>query len=1183
MAQTALQTAQNDWRRRSTQFAQEGIPTSAWQQLYQRDMTGVYSGSQPMNDAEVYTAVQSAAKGPQIQDPQAQHGHGSGLTGILTGVANTFGNIPRDIGGIITGFPHGIAHAIWDLPQELPATFDLITHLGNDQWLVKNGYLAQGDHAHGLWGDFGQILRELNANQSENLLPYLPFLSDIANMTSGKGRAYLMQHPVGAMLDAWPAASWGGKLATAGKDFGQAAQVAEGLASGDNKFAAAGRALQKGNPAKAAISAMGDIIPGGRDVAGDTMTLRDRANHMARLMGITAKQRFGIMGPYSIAEQELYRSTDKYLQDNFGDIHVTPEQKEALFWGMHHIDPATHEPMTADQYNIWVDNLPPHMRAARDTFQNLAEAIRQTEVERGLIKEYTEPDGTKMYEPYNSPVYKAYKKWEDAREAAVAFKQRHPDVALTQEQGGEYIKLLDNAKKAKQSYYAAKANYVPLQGQLTAQAIFRKRVTDYVKAHPQHLQPGWSATGDIKEAYSEIAKSENIADFERLLGKQQTAKLISDSISEWRKLQKESGDITFLRHVTPEHIQQVLRPHIDPTDYHLPQQLKGLGKGIMLQRSIMDPVLALTYHQSELYRHDVVNQFIDQHLDPKDANGLSTGKGFVFNKQYIIDQYVDALRKAKTLGRNDFSDSRIATVAHNLYKENYTDWKPKALGGREAVGDQVIAKDMKAELDVLLGKKSPMLAMMTGNKIIRKGTALYKFSVLTGPRHLAHVTFGGLAFLLGRDTLAPRQFLTAAKLLRGDLHPEEFGLQGLTLSGLRGRVYQVGKSNLEVLHNQWMHAAGQRVGEDLKMEGLHEAKEKGLSVLEWFPNKLAKLEENVMDMYRVSAYLEEWQKRGGNPLEAGAALEQANKVFVDINNMSIMERTAVKQIFPFYAFTRHLFRYLFQYPVDYPLRASIITNFGEIEQNDWNNGLPRSYQSLLFLPFMSKIMGLSPGNEFSIDTKNINPFRSFSNDFSLAGFYSSLSPFLAAPLAAIGVDTLSGTTQLYPGVIYNPTTGSLQAQAPSGGLITSAEAFIPQLGLFDHYLGLTGATRSMARYSPDSYQKQLWNMLNMPFVPNIVNVPYYQEITEMRRFRAAQAAVTAVERDPSAANVAKLMEWNAVPFNNTLISPQSLAAYYTAVQAAMDKAHRPGIAPKAVLPTPPRRPATLASSTAPTS
>jgi hypothetical protein len=179
----------------------------------------------------------------------------------------------------------------------------------------------------------------------------------------------------------------------------------------------------------------------------------------------------------------------------------------------------------------------------------------------------------------------------------------------------------------------------------------------------------------------------------------------------------------------------------------------------------------------------------------------------------------------------------------------------------------------------------------------------------------------------------------------------------------------------------------------------------------------------------------------------------------------------------------------------------------------------------------------------------------------------------------MGLDTLSGTTQLYPGTIYNPETGSLQAVAPGGapgGILQIGEAFIPQIGLLDHYFKLTNATRMLAKFDKVSYQNQLFNMLNIPLHPEIINIPYEKEITEIRRFRQAQSDVTHLENDPSAKNISKVMQWNLVPWDNRLIPPQTLVSYYSRVAKSLaTSAQFQGISPKAVLRPPPQLPAIL--------
>lgn len=1164
MALTPLQTTQKNWERRASVFRNAGISDSVWQGLYNRDMEGVYGGSQGMSDAEIFTGIQSAVHGPQIQDPQAQHGHG----GILSGILDTVGNIPHDVAGIITGFPAGIAHLVAHLPSEVTNTGELLAHLaeGDNKWLQQKGYLAPGDKLHESWSDFGTILRAMGHNGNKQLLPYLPFIADLANMTSGQGRQFLMQHPVGAMLDVLPGVAKAGKMATAGRDFTATDSRLAGVVSGEKRFYAAGRALQKGNPVKALVSATGDLIPGGRDAFMQRMTLRQRVNHLSSVSGLDMKSVRHLAGPYAESTQEIGVQAAAYASEKFGDpmlMSITPERREFVMKVSAGVNPDTGELFKSveEQAQYRLEQMSAEENAMLDVAKNVSEEQRQADLARGSHVMFTDTERQDYMVSKRSPIAQSWGRYLDAREQYYAKAMDHEEqkasggtTTLTKKQiDAAFLKM----KQKHQMYLDTKATHLPPEAQIAAlQQVRNMAKTDAETLH----DAGFYSSTQLSEALRVIMHSNYIDDFQRLMGPAKTEQYVKDAVRMWNTLQQRGVKPLYIRSVEPTVVNRLIHPVVDPRKLHTPAQDRNLVKGVFFGPSIMDVTAALTYTHVETLRQLASDALITTHIEPM----------FVRDKAQIHKEYVDGLIKARQAGHLKLTDTALTAMADNLYKANYDDWNPESFGLRRAATHQIgesraIEKNAAQQLRVLTGVDKPALSAVTGNKIIRSGTSLYKFSVLTGPRHLAHVGLGGLAFMMGRVPFAPTHFLTAARLMRGEVSPEVYGLQGLTLSGLRGRVYEVGRTDLEKV---WHHGFGAQLGQDLAAEGIHEAKQKAIDAATYIPNKLAKLEETIMDMYRVSAFL----SYRGKGLATDAALEQAHKVFVDINNMSVMERTVIKQLFPFYAFTRHLFRYLFTYPVDYPVRAAIMSNFGESEQQDWTNGLPRSYMSLFWLGQPD-----TKGNVVAIDTKNVNPFRSFANDFSFAGFFSSLTPFLTGPLNAVGVDTLSGTTQLYPGVSYNPQTGSLQATPPPGGLLTLAESFVPQVGLLDHYLQLSQSTRSLAKFSPLSYRKQLYNMLNMPFVPEVINVPYQQEITEMRRFRAAQAALTTVQKNPSAINIAKLMEWNRIPFNNQLFPPQVLAAYYKAIQESLQKANLGYISPKAVTKAPPKRPATLAN------
>ena len=440
MASNAIQLATAAWQRRASQFRANGIPDYTWTRLYQRDMNSVMGGSQGMTDAEVYAGISSAVKGPQIQDPQQQHGHGSGLFGVLSGIAQTIGNIPHDISDIIHGAPAGMYNIARHFPSELTNTGELLFNLaeGNNSWLQKKGYLRPGEQLHESWSDFGLILRAMDRNGSKQLMPFVPFLSDMANMTSGQGRITLQQHPVGAFLDVLPGIAKAGEVATIGRDFGfinpetgnlmklDAADATAlkslkdkgviddatfeqykrllaketPLKANEPRFWAAGRALQAGNPVKALVSATGDIIPSGyKDELGNSMTLRQRTSVLAEAHGMSKWQRDGLIRSMAekAAEFRVFSKGRRHelFKGTIFDKGGMEAGRAADVWKvMQDINPETNEVFrNPAERNAFIDNnFSTDERAAMSKVQDLAELDRKDTIERGWGKDVNYTD-----------------------------------------------------------------------------------------------------------------------------------------------------------------------------------------------------------------------------------------------------------------------------------------------------------------------------------------------------------------------------------------------------------------------------------------------------------------------------------------------------------------------------------------------------------------------------------------------------------------------------------------------------------------------------------------------------------------------------------------------------------------------------------------------------------------------
>lgn len=1216
MALDPLQTAQNNWQRRSIVFRNAGIADSSWSELYKRDIGSVSRGSQPMSDAEIYAGVQSAVRGPQIQDPTNPHGG----HGWFSNVSDFVGNVGRDIKEIVLGAPGGIAHMIKGFPMMEVNSAELLGHLatGDNTWLHNKGYLQPGDNLHESWGDWATILRAMDANGSKQVLPYLPFISDLAKMTTGQGRIALQQHPVSSFLDVLPGIANAGKLAMIGRDFGyidrvtgklmkvngqdaRALQVklkAGGITQGqyaqaikdaatvwpfdkaEPRLWAAGRALKAGNPVKALVSATGDLIPGGTIDEGLTkITARQRVNVIAKANGFDAAFRKRFLAPLYTLEDEKRMEFQDYFDKYFGKktvwAHANADDVAEAMKVAGDVNPTTGEVFrSTEEKNNWIENhYTAEQKGGLDNMYDAVDAIHAKAVANkwrvgvnytNFVKKISKltPSADIIYNmPATGKVGKAWTK----REAIAAKFQNARD-------------RLNAAPENSAESDAAYAEQVRYGKELAAadKALYRAQLVEYPDEWQLYMRT--SVMGDLEAGYKRLAedpkslmdaarldevlkelRSSNRQDqIERLVGKQAYAMVERSAIQGWAKLAAE-GEAPLWQRAVDQNVWNRIHYHepLDISKIHKapsPHQPRALG--IYFGDSVHDIVAVVADAALQTMRHEFATSFIHDYILPRS-----------FTKAAKMAEYQDAVQRAKDAGAKNIPN------ADRLFKDNFLPFpgaKDLELPGLENVKDLVIDKDLDKFIRSLTNKHTWRQSM--GAQVVIKGHSLYKFAVLTGVRHFVHVAFGGMAFLMLSDPLAPIHMFRAFQIVRAASKGDpsawaQANLPGRTLGGLKQSPYQIGREakgpgvsiNLPQTH---AYQVGSTAGEMWLTEMWHQVKQTGAKAFEYIPNKLAQLEEFFITMYKVTAMLSA-TRRG---YDAASAIEEANKLFVDINALSPMERTVVKQIFPFYAFTRHLFRYLMNYPVDHPLKAAIVSQFAEGEQEDWKSGLPRSFNTLFFLGHTNH-----EGNITAFDLKNVNPFRSFANDFSWAGFTSSLSPFLTMPLNAIGLDTLSGTTQLYPGTYYDPESGSIKATSPPGWQYGVMEGFIPQLGLLDHFFKLTKTTQLMARYDPTAYRKQLWNMLNMPFMPEVHNIPYEKEITEMRRFRQAQAGVTAVEHNPSPQNIANLMRWNAVPFDNTIIAPGPLAQYWKRVAEVSQ-----GIAPSAVVRKPPHRKAQFA-------
>lgn len=264
--------------------------------------------------------------------------------------------------------------------------------------------------------------------------------------------------------------------------------------------------------------------------------------------------------------------------------------------------------------------------------------------------------------------------------------------------------------------------------------------------------------------------------------------------------------------------------------------------------------------------------------------------------------------------------------------------------------------------------------------------------------------------------------------------------------------------------------------------------------------------QQILDnFFRASAYLYGKGKgieKGLSAAEAEAkGLKLANSVLQDWDAMTPLERSVIRNVIPFYGWSKHILTYVSKYPWDHPLRASIYANIARNEALDWPTGLPEQFKNYISVGGKDK-----QGNQQAINIAGANPFRDVGNMFTLGGFLGSMNPFVTGFAKALGVD-FTGHSQLYPQVSYDAKTGRLVPQQPN--LFSSiAGQFVPQVQGIQALMGNNKRLNDLKQSNPDAWQAYITSSLGIPFVPRNYNPQTEAAKSELQRQQAVKTALT---------------------------------------------------------------------------
>ena len=379
--------------------------------------------------------------------------------------------------------------------------------------------------------------------------------------------------------------------------------------------------------------------------------------------------------------------------------------------------------------------------------------------------------------------------------------------------------------------------------------------------------------------------------------------------------------------------------------------------------------------------------------------------------------------------------------------------------------------------------------------------------VIEDPRILAKVPQGmklakefsdmNRALIEGKDfelSAAAQHFLETA--------PREFVAQ---MGGLK---YSVAPENL------WKMKAGGKLGELAQAAGMDRIAKAGGRAIDWSYN----FNELVDTGYRMAGYLSEEAnalKKGLSPEDAAArGMALANSFMPRWLEMTPMERSVFRVMFPFYGYMSHVFRFAARFPMDHPWRASVMSAVSRAELEDWGTGLPQALQSAFFLGDPFGTSAPKGGSMTAITPGAANPFRDLGDNMTLAGFLGQTNPIFKGVLQQLGYDPVSRGPNLYPEVEYDPETGRFKATPTDtpGLLGSTVTGFIPQANILAALTGTSGDFRNLIESNPDAATRMLSSSAGIPILWKKYNLNEQAFTAEMNRQTSAKDVLSAAMR-----------------------------------------------------------------------
>jgi hypothetical protein len=550
-------------------------------------------------------------------------------------------------------------------------------------------------------------------------------------------------------------------------------------------------------------------------------------------------------------------------------------------------------------------------------------------------------------------------------------------------------------------------------------------------------------------------------------------KIMVDVRNTWTELRDQGYDPVYIHSVSPEQIQQAYHPRILTDADRSPTAVRE--RTLDAKPYVKNFAVSLKHEASE-------------YLRMKGSQEFQTTIQKTYGKTYdqLHDEYWPVAQKLAASRNAD-----PALIVDQLIARDFSQWRPEMVfpwqPGRStsmARGDQLY---VPKTVDSVLRKiyKESSYPLLQGAWDV--GTQAFRISVLAlSPRwHVYNVLGGGVMTMAETSPWAVvKHFKEARDMALSGKLPNEIssGLVSMPEDAMYG--YLAGKTLGRLAFSIW--------GEG----GLNKAQKIG-GALGKPIHASFRFNEIVDNFYRSIAYLD-GKSKGGH----AKGIELANKVLQDWDSMVPIERTLLRNIFPFYGWMKHILQYVFRYPFDHPIRAAVMSNFARNELEDEGTGLPKIFSQYFNLGNMN-----AKGEVTAINFRGANPFADVANYFTLAGFLGQLNPVFGAAFQSAGINEITGHAELYPDLEYDANTGQLVPKTISP-MAAFIQGTIPQTNLLS-ILGIgPSEMKELAETDRAAFNQRLWTAAGLPFFPKKMNYNERRALEELKRSDTQQAALS---------------------------------------------------------------------------